>query len=172
MKRINYVIICAICLTLSILMTACSNDSGVSSDEEYTTEIEYGEENATESEYGKKEVEDDIEYIQGTISDTSYQSSWLNLNIDFPTDYVVDWDYMEASNETTEIQKENGSNYQVAELSLKDINNDDKHFYIMVDFPKEKKDIYKAAEDIKAEIVTAYENAEAESYGGITIDSA
>ena len=141
-------------------MTACSNDSDVSYDEEYSAESEYAE-----------EVEEENDYVQGTISDTNYQSSWLNLSLDFPADYTVDWDYMEASEKATKIQKENGSKYQVAELSLKDLNNDDKHFYIMVDFPKENKDIYQDAEDTKEEIVSAYENAEVESYGSITINS-
>lgn len=162
-------------LFAAICLSACSSDSETVSEDNQHIENNIDEEDNNNASDDNTEAysqsENNEDYTSGEISATSYESEWLGINFNFPPGYIANWDLMNSSYELTEIQKSKYSEYQYMELSICKENDENVHFDIYVDFPKTNKTDQQAAEDIKNDIISAYENAESQSNGSITIDS-
>ena len=171
MKKI---ILCTM-LLITTCLSACSGDSETVSEDnqpvENNIDVEDNKNASGNNTEDYSQSENNEDYKSGGISATSYESEWLGINFNFPPGYIVNWDLINASHELTEIQKSKYSEYQYLELSICKENDENVHFDIYVDFPKTNKTDQQAAEDIKNDIISAYENAEAQSNGSITIDS-
>jgi|GEM_PF-6703992 len=171
MKKI---ILCTM-LLITTCLSACSGDSETVSEDnqpvENNIDVEDNKNASGNNTEDYSQSENNEDYKSGGISATSYESEWMGINFNFPPGYIVNWDLINASHELTEIQKSKYSEYQYLELSICKKNDENVHFDIYVDFPKTNKTDQQAAEDIKNDIISAYENAEAQSNGSITIDS-
>lgn len=159
MKSRGSIVLIALCMVMIVLITACAAKDDLSSDE---SDVNKGAEEVNGEKY---------DYSPGEILDTSYQSEWLNICLDIPQDYEIDWEYMDASKKLADEKKADGNSYQITEVCLKDKYSGNRQFYIDVYFPKENKEHYEAVADIRKEINASIENEKNEYDDNVTFKS-
>lgn len=157
MRRRGSIVLIALCMVMIVLITACAAKDDLSSDD---SDVKKGAEEVNGEKY---------DYSPGEILDTSYQSEWLNICLDIPQDYEIDWEYMDASKKLADERKADGNSYQITELCLKDKYSGNRQFYIDVYFPKENKEPYEVAADIKKEINDKTRKTEAQCGDDVTL---